>query len=1263
MSLRLLNYFARLCLAVCIICLQVSTSSLAAPLQQIGLSSESSDIDLLTARLKMQQAPVRIAAARRLAEMGKQAKKSQDALIQCLTDANNDVRVVSCYALARVSDDVEKAIAALIPLLSDTNEHVRYSAQWSVAQLVVELTTSVRDEVSRKQVLELLGKVVAAFRASDHQSRHLNTVESVIAALSSQVSNERTTQDELSKESLDAEQLVAGLYEPNDIMSRLLIVRRLQNSQKFPSSIRQRVLIVESTNLDSGLLDYAVQRWGSLAQAELASILSQYDTETELPEFLVALIGQIQPTEVGMLTRLKNWSRDNRLPIEIRQACLTAISKSKFDQAGSVEWLSLMLSEPDLQVVAADAIAELGPLAASVQTQLMSALMQSRDESFQFSGIAAIASIAPESSIASQFIIQWLRVSPDDSSIVPQLLDACEEFGPLSQSAIPLVQKHLKHADPQVRVSALRALRGMPQFAGVAMPEMLAILCNPHEQISIKNRTARVIAKMGPDAVRQVLTAITSNNNPAVQTDLLHALAVMGPVAAEGLALCSNVIDNPNAPISMRVAAANVIGSVGKSAHALAPKLLAHCNGGEDDTLFSSCLLAAARVNPGQSLSTAQTCLVNRSRVIRASAAYAACLAGESRAGFESLLDMLVEDESDLVIKEALEELSDHFANWFVDEAESTDRTDIQRLSCCELASQMDNPDWTRLMQLVDDPSLGQQFADRLTWYWHPEIANQLGEHLPEVETLLEVFQSNLLSLQGRARLASLLLPDGLGAGDEDGQWSGIALSREASVELLQRSQVSNEVAETSNEELMPEPIVDSLVPNPKRSIPAREAAPTPSASATMPAAPAPTTPTVPKPITIEDLASGSSTEPSIKEVEVFYGTNRQRDSGAGNMREIVMAILVTTIGSVVTLMILALVSFYRGGKLSGLFALLGMLVFGSVGVFTAQKLTNHPVQSMVAYNHQVSDHVEYGKCKVTIPPIHQPGVVEAPMLLKGQLIADPNKHVMLANVSELSQDQFMEDLKYTQAKKGKNLLVFIHGYNVSFEDAAKRTAQMAFDVDFPGAPIFYSWPSQADWYGYDSDRKRIERSVSQIRTFLEDLAAKSGATSINIVAHSMGNVGLTSALKEIAAPNKGPIFNQIVLAAPDVDTEVFKRDIAPFIVSKAKRTTIYTSKTDLALIASRYFNSGARLGDSGAEVISYPGIDTIDATAVDSSLLGHSYYGSNITVLTDVGHLLRGEPLAQRVYLRPIRDGQTSYWTFDPVMLSNSPLELPIKK
>jgi esterase/lipase superfamily enzyme len=261
------------------------------------------------------------------------------------------------------------------------------------------------------------------------------------------------------------------------------------------------------------------------------------------------------------------------------------------------------------------------------------------------------------------------------------------------------------------------------------------------------------------------------------------------------------------------------------------------------------------------------------------------------------------------------------------------------------------------------------------------------------------------------------------------------------------------------------------------------------------------------------------------------------------------------------------------------------------------------------------------------------------------EVFEDPTKHIVLKSVHRLDPDSFFDDMHHEMEQKGSSVLVFVHGYNVSFEDAARRTAQMAYDLKFPGAPVFYSWPSQANWYGYRQDTENIKNSVEQIKSFLTEVADKSEATSINLVAHSMGNVGLTSALLKMNDSR----FNQIVLAAPDIDAETFKRDIAPKIISKGQRVTLYTSKTDLALIASKYFNRGPRAGDSANELLSVPGIQTIDATSVDSSLLGHSYYGSNVTVLYDLGQLLNGQPIESRDYLRPNSDLTKPYWYFAP--------------
>ncbi|MGN6544257.1 MAG: alpha/beta hydrolase, partial [Aureliella sp.] len=354
---------------------------------------------------------------------------------------------------------------------------------------------------------------------------------------------------------------------------------------------------------------------------------------------------------------------------------------------------------------------------------------------------------------------------------------------------------------------------------------------------------------------------------------------------------------------------------------------------------------------------------------------------------------------------------------------------------------------------------------------------------------------------------------------------------------------------------------------------------------------------------------------------------------------------------------LVCLVGFLRSGHRP--FALVALVAIGAVaplGFQAARSYSHTAARPVVAYGGDYRAEIELGVCEVSIPPGHEPGMLESPNLLKLEVQQDVGKHVVLTSVEQLSKDRFFKQLHSRMDADGKNILVFIHGYNVSFEDAARRTAQMAADSQFPGAPVFYSWPSQANWYGYMTDKENIELSVTQIKAFLLDLAAKSGATTINLVAHSMGNVGLTEALKEMDGISPQPMFNQVVLAAPDIDADIFKNRVAPYIVTKAQHVTLYTSQTDLALIASRYFNSGPRVGDSGPGVLLFPGIDTIDATAVDSSLLGHSYYGSNVSVLTDLGRVLQNQPIASRQYLRTVIDSVQPYWAFDPLRLSQNP-------
>ena len=204
--------------------------------------------------------------------------------------------------------------------------------------------------------------------------------------------------------------------------------------------------------------------------------------------------------------------------------------------------------------------------------------------------------------------------------------------------------------------------------------------------------------------------------------------------------------------------------------------------------------------------------------------------------------------------------------------------------------------------------------------------------------------------------------------------------------------------------------------------------------------------------------------------------------------------------------------------------------------------------------------------------------------------------------------------------------------------------------MKFDGAPIFYSWPSQGGLLRYTVDETNAAWTMPNLKQFLLSVAQRSGAESVHLIAHSMGNRPLTAALQALAAesPDGRRLFREVVLTAPDIDAEVFCRDIAPAIIRTADRVTLYASSNDKALNVSKQFHGYPRAGESGENLIIVAGVDTVDVSAIDSSLIGHSYYGSNDTVVADMIDLLvASKPPDLRRWLKPAGSGQGRYWVF----------------
>jgi esterase/lipase superfamily enzyme len=290
------------------------------------------------------------------------------------------------------------------------------------------------------------------------------------------------------------------------------------------------------------------------------------------------------------------------------------------------------------------------------------------------------------------------------------------------------------------------------------------------------------------------------------------------------------------------------------------------------------------------------------------------------------------------------------------------------------------------------------------------------------------------------------------------------------------------------------------------------------------------------------------------------------------------------------------------------------------------------------------------GRFDVSIPRDHRMGRVERPTIWTFWR-EDPARHLIITSRRQQSYAEFYTDLRrVVGGSTRKEAFVFVHGFNVGFEDAVFRTAQMAYDLGFDGAPILYSWPSAGSLnpIGYATDSASSDWTVPHLRSFLEDVAARSGAERVHLIAHSMGNRALVNALDRMPRSNTRT-FSQILLTAPDMDADTFVQ-LADAVRRNGERATLYASANDVALLASKALQTYRRAGDTSGGVVVVPGIDTVDVSSVDTNLVGHFYYGDNTSVVSDMFLVLtQGLPPAERPRLRPAGEAPDQFWRFVP--------------
>lgn len=283
-----------------------------------------------------------------------------------------------------------------------------------------------------------------------------------------------------------------------------------------------------------------------------------------------------------------------------------------------------------------------------------------------------------------------------------------------------------------------------------------------------------------------------------------------------------------------------------------------------------------------------------------------------------------------------------------------------------------------------------------------------------------------------------------------------------------------------------------------------------------------------------------------------------------------------------------------------------GQLVSGAKPVTIMAATTRKVVGGKSIYNGERADpgEVNYTKLVIAVPPGHEPGKLTMPEGDK----PNPKTQFVTVSAEQQSNPQFIDGLKAQLALRPPEervVFVFIHGYNTTFDEAAYRFAQVAYDAQMPGVGVLFSWASMGSVPAYVYDRDSVQAARDPLERTLRDIATKTGASKINVFAHSMGNWLLVETLRQ-AAIKGDPTFsgklNEILMAAPDVDSDVFRTTLMRLGGRMPAETTLFISKDDRALAVSNRLAGGRpRVGELSHDDYIKAGITVVDLSDVST--------------------------------------------------------------
>jgi len=262
----------------------------------------------------------------------------------------------------------------------------------------------------------------------------------------------------------------------------------------------------------------------------------------------------------------------------------------------------------------------------------------------------------------------------------------------------------------------------------------------------------------------------------------------------------------------------------------------------------------------------------------------------------------------------------------------------------------------------------------------------------------------------------------------------------------------------------------------------------------------------------------------------------------------------------------------------------------------------------------------------VGVPQNHRPGAVERPSF--GQ--ADKHRHFTVLSKRSLDEEEFYGEIAtHLSGRVGssRDILLYVHGFNTSHDEARFRLAQIVADGGFSGVPALFSWNSRGGLFNYESDKEAATVSRDALEKVVLSLAKTPGVGRVHILAHSMGSWLTMETLRGIALsghPDLDGRLGEVMLANPDIDLNVFRQQVARV---DPHRISIFVANNDRALaLSSRIAGDRPRLGamdpakpEEKAE-LDRLGVAVHDISSFSTDYIGHGAFAEAPDVVKKIG-------------------------------------------